>query len=126
MSEFWWGVLALPIIVAALAVAAIAVFGAWCLLELWGKRRFNRLRAVKVSENAGAKFSLWTQPQTGLRGALTSMLLTGTKGFMMQLSTSTALIILHGIPDDPSRARILNKALERAIIECSKEEAGQS
>lgn len=39
MSDFWWGVLALPLIVLGVAVLVGTVLGTWLLAEHWAKGR---------------------------------------------------------------------------------------
>ena len=43
MNAFWWGVLALPLAVLALAAVVAAVFGSWLLLEKWSAYRWRKL-----------------------------------------------------------------------------------
>jgi len=39
MSDFWWGVFALPLVLLAVAVAVYAVLGSWLVLEKWAEHR---------------------------------------------------------------------------------------
>lgn len=43
MSDFWWGVLALPLILVAIATAVAIVLGAWLLMERWSERRTGEM-----------------------------------------------------------------------------------
>lgn len=124
MSEFWWGVLALPIIVTALAAAASAVMGAWTLYEKWAIQRWTRLQEVQVPEKIGAegRFQTWTAARTGNRGGYLSLLLAGGKGFCFRLTPGTAVLFLSAGKADTKKARIIREALERMLSESAKAE----
>jgi hypothetical protein len=43
VSDFWWGVLALPLIAVAVSAAACIVFGTWLVVEHWAEGRTREL-----------------------------------------------------------------------------------
>lgn len=128
MSEFWWGVLSLPIVVAALAVTASAVMGAWLLYEKWATQRWTRLQEVQVPEKIGTegRFQTWTAARTGNRGGYLSLLLAGGRGYCFRLTPGTAVLFLSAGKTDTKRARIIRAALERTLSESAKAEGSSA
>jgi len=121
MTEFWWGVLALPIIAAAVAVAAGAVFGAWLLVEKWFEGRWKRLKPVSLPEAIGdSEMRLWTSGDLGMRGAFASVILAGGKVRGLRLG-SAALFFAWG-KNDGKDSRMIQKALRNALFEVVKAE----
>lgn len=122
MSDFWWGVLALPIVVVALAVAASAAFGAWLLFEKWSAGRWASLQDIRVPEKVGRDggFQTWTAAHSGNRGGYLSMLLAGGRGFRFRLTPSTAVLFVSAGKTDIPRAKIIRRALDRALEEAAK------
>jgi hypothetical protein len=43
VSDFWWGVLALPLILVGLGLAVTVVLGGWLLAERWFERRTGQM-----------------------------------------------------------------------------------
>lgn len=121
MSEFWWGVLALPLIALAVAAAVAAVFGSWLLLEQWSAARFRKLEPIKMPEALGGEMELWTMGDLGLRGAFASVILSGAQVRTLRLG-SAALFLAWGKPDKAATKKI-QKALQRTLHEIAKEQA---
>lgn len=119
MSEFWWGVLALPLIAIAIASAVAAIFGSWLLLENWSAARFRKLEPVKMPEALGGEMKLWSQGDLGLRGGFASVILAGGQVRSLRLG-SAALILAWGKPDKVE-SRKIQRALTNALIEVAKE-----
>lgn len=122
MSEFWWGVLALPIIVAAVAGAACLGFGAWLLIEKWFVGRYRKLEPIRFSEAFGDDHKFWTVASLGLRGGIASLILAGAHARLVKFG-SAAVVIIWGKPDGRATRRI-NTALTNAMTEVSKTEDG--
>jgi hypothetical protein len=120
VTEFWWGVLALPLIALALSAAAAAVFGTWLLLEKWSAGRYRKLEPVQMPEAVGGELKLWTMGDLGLRGAFASVVLSGGQVRMLRLG-SAALILAWGKPDSQDTKKI-QRALQRALQEVAKED----
>lgn len=129
MSEFWWGVLALPIIAVAVAAAVGAVIGAWILIDKWSVDRWSKLPPVELP----VKFSRpwggggWTPGYAGKRGAYTSLLLTTMKGFTIRITSGIAIQVIYGGGKlDIQRSKLLLRALEKAMVDVSEEAANAS
>jgi hypothetical protein len=124
MSEFWWGVLALPLIAAALGVAAIALFGGWLLLEKWYESRFRKLESISLPEElSGRLSSIWTLGNSGARGAVASNVLTRPHAFMFQpIMGGCALVFVAGKPDI-KLVHTVNRAIDKALLDVAKEDA---
>ena len=121
MSEFWWGVLALPIIALAIAAAVAALFGSWLLLEKWEAGRWRKLEPVKMPEEIGSEMKLWTQGDIGLRGSFASVVLAGGQVRTLRIG-SAALFLAWGKPE-PAASRKINNALKNALLEVAKQDA---
>lgn len=121
MTEFWWGVLALPIIALAVAAAAAAVFGGWLLVEKWFEGRWKKLNAVSLPEAIGdSEMRLWTSGDLGIRGAFASVILSGGQVRGLRLG-SAALFFAWGKNDDKD-SRMIQRALRDALFEVAKAE----
>ncbi|ACL42289.1 hypothetical protein Achl_4338 (plasmid) [Pseudarthrobacter chlorophenolicus A6] len=122
MSDFWWGVLALPIVVVMLAVAASAFFGAWLLYEKWSAGRWARLQEIRVPEKVGRNggFQTWTAAHSGNRGGYLSMLLAGGRGFRFRLTPRIAVLFVSAGKTDIERAKIIRRALDSALEEAAR------
>lgn len=122
MSDFWWGVLALPIVVVALAVTASAVLGAWLLYEKWSARRWAGLQEIRIPEKIGRDggFQTWTAAHSGNRGGYLSMLLAGGRGFRFRLTPRTAVLFVSAGKTDIKRAKVIRRALDSALEEAVK------
>lgn len=48
MSDFWWGVLALPLILVVIGLAACIVMGGWICAEKWAEHRTAEHNAEPV------------------------------------------------------------------------------
>lgn len=121
MSEFWWGVLALPLIALALSAAVAAVFGSWLLLEKWSASRWRKLEPVKMPEALGGELKLWTMGDLGLRGAFASVVLAGAQVRMLRVG-SAAIFITWG-KSGKAESRKIQAALRTALYDIAKEEA---
>lgn len=124
MSEFWWGVLSLPIIIVAVAAAVAAVLGTWHLIDAWSEARWRKLPPVAMPEKYGTPkgFNGWTNGDSGRRGAFISLLLTGMKGFGFRVTSNIGVLVIYGATkSDQQRAKILHRALEKAMVEVSKD-----
>jgi len=121
VSEFWWGVLALPVIALALAAVSAAVFGGWLLIEKWSAGRYRKLEPVRMPEAIGGELKLWTMGEMGLRGTFASVVLSGGQVRTLRLG-SAALFIAWGKPDRRD-AKKMQRALQNALQEVAKEEA---
>lgn len=51
MSDFWWGVVALPLIALTAAITVYAVLGAWLVAEHWFERRTGQMN-YEADDNA--------------------------------------------------------------------------
>jgi hypothetical protein len=123
VSEFWWGVLALPVIALAVGAAAAALLGGWLLAEKWYERRFQKLDAVRLPEEIGAKFSIWTLGNSGARGAIAANILTRPHAFMFQpIMGGCALILVAGKPD-VKLVHLVNRSIDKALLDVCKEDA---
>jgi len=121
MNEFWWGVLALPLIALALSAAVASVFGAWLLLEKWSASRWRKLEAVKMPEALGGEMKMWTMGDLGLRGSFASVILSGGQVRTLRVG-SAAIFIAWGKPDKAD-SRKINTALRNALYEVAKQDA---
>ena len=121
MSEFWWGVLALPLIALALSAAIASVFGSWLLLEKWSASRWRKLEPIRMPEALGGEMKLWSAGDVGLRGSFASVILAGGQVRTLRIG-SAALFIAWGKPDK-ANSRKIQRALSRALIEVAKESA---
>lgn len=121
MTEFCWGVLALPLIALAVAAAAAAVFGGWLLVEKCFEGRWKKLNPVSLPEAIGdSEMRLWSAGDLGIRGAFASVILAGGKVRGLRLG-SAALFFAWGKNDDKD-ARMIQKALRDALFEVAKAE----
>ena len=119
MTEFWWGILALPLIALALAAAIAALFGSWLLLEKWSAGRFRKLEPVRMPEALGGEMQIWTQGDLGLRGGFASVILAGGEVRTLRLG-SAALFLAWGKPDK-AESRKIQRALLKALLEIAKD-----
>jgi hypothetical protein len=118
MSEFWWGVLSLPIIAVAVAAAASAVFGGWLLIEKWSIGRWHKISAAETPHMCGTpKFPMWAAPNLGRLGAYTSLMAAGARGFDISIGAGKAIIFVSATAKDAQRARLISRAIERAMID---------
>lgn len=121
MSEFWWGVLALPLIALAVAASAGAVFGAWLLVEKWFEMRWLKLKPVELPEAIGrGEMQLWSAGDLGVRGSFSSVMLSGGKVRGIRIGTG-AIFFAWG-KHDTKKARTIQTALRNALYEVVKEE----
>ena len=121
MNDYWAGLLTIPAILLLLALAGIAVFGAWLLLEKWSASRWRKLEPIHMPEALGGELKLWTQGQLGLRGSYASVILAGAHVRSLRIG-SAAVMIAWGKPDKKT-ARTIGNALSRSLVEVVKEEA---
>lgn len=119
MSEFWWGVLALPLIALAIAAGVAAIFGSWLLLEKWSASRWRKLEPINMPRAIGKEMGLWTAGEIGLRGAFASVILAGGEVRSLRLG-SAALFLAWGKPDK-ANSRKIQRALSKALLEVAKE-----
>lgn len=120
MSEFWWGVMALPIILASTAGAAAAVFGAWLTIERWARGRWGKLQPVSFPHHVGGKLDLWTAGDLGKRGQFAASILAG--GTVRGFGIGTWAILAAGGKPDPTASRMIEKALRAALLDVAKAE----
>jgi len=121
MSEFWWGVLALPIIALAIAAGVAAIFGSWLLLEKWTASRWKKLEPVRLPEAIGGELKMWTMGDLGLRGSFASVVLAGGQVRTLRIG-SAAIFFAWGKPDEAATRKI-QTALRNALYEVAKEDA---
>lgn len=124
MSEFWWGVLALPIIAVAVAAAVGAVIGAWLIIDKWSEARWRKLPPIDLPDKHFYPWggSGWLPGHSGLRGGYLSLLLTGMKGFTIRVTGSVGIIFVWGSDkSNQQRAKLLRRALDKAMVDVSKE-----
>lgn len=121
MSEFWWGVLALPLIALTLAAAVAALFGSWLLLEKWAESRWRKLQPVNLPEALGGELNLWTAGDLGLRGSFASVILAGGNVRMLRLGPA-AMFFAWGKPDK-ANSRMIQTALRNALHDVAKDAA---
>ncbi|SEE83048.1 hypothetical protein SAMN04489740_2705 [Arthrobacter alpinus] len=124
MTEFWWGVLSLPIIVLAAAAAVGATIGAWHLIDQWSQARWRKLPPVEMPVQYGDPkgWNGWTLGKSGTRGAFLSLLLTGMKGFTVRITSGLAIMVVYGTDKrDQQRSAILYRALDKAMADVCKE-----
>lgn len=120
MTDFWWGVLALPLIALTLAAAIAAVFGSWLLLEKWARGRYRKLEPIKWPEDIGAEMNLWTMGDLGQRGTAASTILAGAHVRMLRLG-SGAVFFAWGKPK-VATGRKIQTALRNALLDVTKAE----
>lgn len=121
MNDFWWGVLALPLIALTLSAAVAALFGSWLLLEKWATSRFRKLEPVKLPEVFNQDKDFWTVGDLGKRGAFASVVLAGGTVHMLRIG-SGAIFLVGGKPEI-ANSRKIQRALQVALLEVAKETA---
>lgn len=120
MSDFWWGVLALPLIALVVAAAAAALFGSWLLLEKWTASRYRKLEPVELPEAFNQERDFWTAGDLGKRGAVASIVLAGGNVHMLRIG-SGAIFFAGGKPDK-ANSRMIQRALQKALLDVAKAE----
>lgn len=120
MSDFWWGVLALPLIALTLAAAIAALFGSWLLLEKWATFRYRKLEPITWPEELGGETALWTAGDLGHRGTTAATILAGAHVRRLRLGSGVA-IFAWGKPE-VRIGRKIHKALQKALVEVTKAE----
>lgn len=120
MSDFWWGVLALPLGALTLSAAVAALFGSWLLLEKWATSRWRKLEPVKLPEAFAKDLDFWTVGDLGKRGAFASIVLAGGTVRMLRIG-SGAIFLVGGKPDE-ANSRMIQRALQKALLDVAKAE----
>lgn len=122
MSEFWWGVLALPLIALVAAVGVAAVFGGWLLLEKWYEHRFNKMKPISLPRSIGGrKLEMWTLGDLGQRGRIAANVLTRPHAFMFQVFVGGGALIYVGGTPSLAAVNTVDRSLSRAVQEVAKE-----
>ena len=126
MDNFWFGLLALPVLAIAVAAAAAALFGSWLLYEKWAKGRGLKLQEVQMPTTVSAKFDVTTLPDFNGRDVFASLVLTSRKVRFLRLTDDTGIILVSNRHGDRigKNTRMLRQALNDALLALHKKEAG--
>lgn len=125
MTEFWWGILALPLIALSVAAAAAALFGAWLLYEKWVGGRLEQLAPIDIASAIGSsKFPLRTATRLGARGRLATMMLLANKAGYFRVSPNLAIafVTVQGIRE-PKEIRAVQTAIEKTIDDLTEQDS---
>lgn len=131
MTDFWWGFLALPLVIAGAAVLVILVLGAWHVTDLWRSRRITRMREtarwpLKSVENEPGKMPLaWVgwAGSLGDRGGAASAMLTWPNAWSFQVWPGAALVFTWGGgKSDPQLRRNVQRAILKAMEDINNDE----
>jgi hypothetical protein len=119
MSDAYWaGLLTIPLILLALAIAVAAIFGAWIVIEKWAERRLQKLpevRITRLSGGPGDKFRTRTITDLGGRGRFAALLLTIDKAWFFKIGPNTGLALIHGKGNQSYDTRFMTNALQAAV-----------
>lgn len=124
MTEFWWGVLALPLIALSVAAAAAALFSAWLLYERWVGGRLEKLAPIDIGSHVGSEnFPIRTATRLGGRGRLAAMLLLANKAGYFRVSPNLAItfVTVQGIRS-PKEIRAVQTAMEKTIDDLTEQD----
>ena len=132
MSEFWWGVLALPIVLVSVAAAAAAVFGAWLLIEKWRKHRYASLSQTatwpvksRMNDDPTQRPLMWVGKPADLgdRGlAAVHVLLWPKVSFFIPLRGTGIIFMRGGYKVEPQLQKNMARAIRSAMEDINDKE----
>lgn len=124
MSEFFWGMLALPLLAVVAALAAGGIMWGWEQIDTWRERRFDKLTEVRLARPAVklGDHQMWTKPDLGRRGLIAANIMTRPKAYLFTPLAGIGFIFVGGMPD-VKRVLFFNRVLNDTVLEVQKREA---
>lgn len=124
MSEFWWGVLSLPIVLASIGVAAGALLGGWRALEWWYENRIVGLRQpARFGERPGP-IGFMTVSHLGDRRQIVSALAVVPRCIVVNIFPGRAVVFVgKGHKVNLAEQKRVWQAIEKAMHDIATEEA---
>lgn len=110
MSDYWWGVLTIPLASVALLVALLALRGAQKVLSKLFERTVSAFPGIR---NGTAH----TESQFGHRSAFAAMALSSKKAYLFEPFDGLGFFLFMGVPGNTSETKRIKRVVERAYEE---------
>lgn len=110
MSDYWWGVLTIPLASVALLVALLALRGAQKVLSKLFERTVSAFPAIR---NGTAH----TETQFGHRSAFAAMALSSKKAYLFEPFNGLGFFLFVGEPGNTPETKRIKKVVERVYDE---------